>query len=167
MDDFARLACVSRPTLYRLFGGRDRIQEEVTWANLASVRIDLLDRAREIDDLDTALRTFLRQNARMFSELGETLPAMLELARKNPEIDRVVNLTYRGRRIASLKTIAKRVASEGRLADGWKQSDVVDSLSVLTAWESFDTLARQGHSSRRIGDALFSLCRAFLTPRPR
>lgn len=163
MDELARLAQVSRPTLYRLFGGRDRLLEEIAWASIARAGIDRVTRARQIDDLETALRTFLRENARMFSELGEALPASLELARRQPAIKRVVDASYWGTRIESLKAIAERVAAEGRLAHGWKKADVVDSLSILTSWEAFDTLARRRYSHRRIGDALFALCKAFLT----
>jgi hypothetical protein len=53
----------------------------------------------------------------MFSELGDTLPLALELARHDEEVAALVEDTYHGRRHRSMEKLARRITRDGLRAE--------------------------------------------------
>jgi AcrR family transcriptional regulator len=162
VDEIAAQAGTSRPTVYRHFGSKTGLFEAVAWNVLSAAGIARLDEARELSDPVVALREFLRANCSMFAEMGTRLSAALDVARQEPEVARILEITYYGRRIDSLQHLAGRLVEGGHIRSEWTNDQVVDVLVVLTNVETFESLNR--HRSRRwqeIADRLFDLSAAF------
>ena len=162
IDEIAAHAGTSRPTVYRHFGSKTGLFEAVAWNVLSAAGIARLDEARELSDPVVALREFLRANCRMFAEMGTRLSAALDVARHEPEVAQILEITYYGRRIDSLQHLARRLVEGGHVRTEWTNDQVVDVLVVLTNVETFESLNR--HRSRNwqeIADRLFDLSAAF------
>ncbi len=164
IDDIAARAAVSRPTVYRHFGSKVGLFEAVAWNVLSTAGIARVDKARELADPLVALREFLRANCRMFAEMGNRLSAALDVARHEPDIAEILEITYYGRRIDSLQQLTARLVDSGHIKPEWTHDQVVDALVVLTNVETFESLNQ--HRSRnwqQIADRLFDLSSAFRT----
>jgi AcrR family transcriptional regulator len=162
IDEIAARAGTSRPTVYRHFGSKLGLFEAVAWNVLATAGIGRLDEARQLSDPVEALREFLRANCRMFSEMGSQLSAALDVARHEPDIAQILEVTYYGRRIESLQHLAGRLVDAGRINPEWTRDQVVDALVVLTNVETFESLNRhRSRSWHEIADRLFDLSAAF------
>ena len=163
MEELAVRAGVTRVTVYRAFGSKPALLQALTWDELARARLDRVDAAHANPDVRLAVRDVLRENCRMFSELGDGLPLSLELARHDPEVAALVDATYHGRRHRSMEKLARRIAKDGLRAPGWTTKQVADALLVLTSFEAFETLTnRRRRSSQAAADTLFALAGAFL-----
>lgn len=163
IDEIASRAGTTRPTVYRHFGSKVGLFEAVAWNVLATAGIGRLDEARQLEDPVVALREFLSANCRMFAEMGESLSTALDVARFEPEIAGVLEITYFGRRIESLEHIAGRLVSDGRVNAGWTKDQIVDALIVLTNVETFDSLSKhRSRSWEEITETLFALSTSFL-----
>jgi AcrR family transcriptional regulator len=168
LEAVAERAGVARVTVYRNFGSKRGLFEAVTWRVLAGADLDRLDQARTRPDVVDALRDFLRENCRLMSEIGEVIRTSLEVARGDPEVEHLLELTYLGRRRESLEQLARRLRNERALAPGWTDREVVDALMVLTSLEAFDTLTRhQGRAVSAASKTLFKMSAGFLRPSAR
>lgn len=164
VEEVAERAGTSRPTVYRHFGSKGALAEAVAWDILASTGgLDRLDAARHLPDVVEGLHVFLRENCRFFAQLGEGFRTTLEVARHEPEVARIVDATYYGRRIESLEHLASRLEEEGALAPGWTRERVVEVLMILTSLEPYEALTqRRGHSPDEAADALIAMTRGFV-----
>jgi len=163
MEELAARAGVTRVTVYRTFGSKQAVLQALTWDELARARLDRVDAARANPDVRLAIRDLLRENCRMFSELGASLPLSLELARHDQDVAALVDATYHGRRHRSMEELARRITKDGLRASGWTTRQVVDALLVLTSYEAFETLTtRRGNSPVEAARMLFALANAFL-----
>ena len=100
----------------------------------------------------------------MFAEMGNQLGAALDVARNEPDIARILEVTYYGRRIESLQHLAERPSAR-HVEPRWTSDRVVGALLILTNVETFESLNR--HRSRNwqeIADRLYDLSAAFRTP---
>jgi AcrR family transcriptional regulator len=162
IDEVAAEAAVSRPTVYRHFGSKLGLFEAVAWNVLSLAGIARLDEARQLADPVEALREFLRANCRMFAEMGTRLSTALDVARHEPEIAQILEVTYYGRRIESLARLTARLTDAGHIKPEWTKDAVVDALIVLTNVETFESLNRhRSRSWQKIADRLFNLSAAF------
>jgi AcrR family transcriptional regulator len=162
IDEIAVRAGTSRPTVYRHFGSKVGLFEAVAWNVLSAAGISQLDEARQLSDPVEALREFLRANCRMFAAMGTQLSAALDVARHEPDIAQILDVTYYGRRIESLQHLASRLVDEGNVNPEWTSDEVVDVLVVLTNVETFESLNRyRSRSWQEIADRLFDLSAAF------
>lgn len=165
LEVVAQRAGVSRMTVYRIFGSRSELLEAMTSSELARVRRDDLDSARRHPDVRRALRDWLRENCRMFDELGDVLAVAIERARRDDQVGAVIEATYHGMRHRSAEELAGRLAREGVLRPGWTTGRVADALLLLTSWESFETLTRhRGHAASSAAGVLLAMADAFLEP---
>lgn len=164
MEELAARAGVTRVTVYRTFGSKQALLQALMWDELARARLDLVDAAHANPDVRLAVRDVLRENCRMFSELADSLPLSLELARHDEQVAALVDATYHGRRHRSMEKLARRITQTGLRASGWTTKQVVDALLVLTSFEAFETLTtRRRNSPQAAADTLFALAEAFLS----
>jgi AcrR family transcriptional regulator len=164
IDDIAAQAGTSRPTVYRHFGSKVGLFEAVAWNVLSTAGIARVNEARELADPLVALREFLRANCRMFAEMGTRLSAALDVARHEPDIAQILEVTYYSRRIDSLQQLTARLVDAGRIKPEWTHDQVVDALVVLTNVETFESLNRhRARSWQQIADRLFDMSAAFWT----
>jgi AcrR family transcriptional regulator len=167
MEELAARAGVTRVTVYRTFGSKQTLLQALTWDELARARLDSVDAAHANPDARLAVRDVLRENCRMFADLGDGLPLSLELARHDEEVAALVDATYHGRRHRSMEKLARRIAQNGLRAPGWTTKQVADALLVLTSFEAFETLTTRRRSSpQAAADTLFALASAFLADEP-
>ena len=74
----------------------------------------------------------------------------------------VLAITYRGRRLDSLRQLVERIAASGQLAEGWTVGDVYDALTIITGIEAFEALMRDhDRTADDAGETLFRMTRAF------
>lgn len=165
LEVVAARAGVTRVTIYRQFGSKTGLFEAVLWDRLSRARLDRLDRARQRPDPVDALEAFLYENCRLFTEVGDALQHSLGVARSDTTVRDLLDISYFGRRVDSIRDLVRRLHDGGRLAPGWTQDRAVDALVVLTSIEAFDSLTRRrGRSVRRAADTLFAMAGAFLAP---
>lgn len=163
VEAIAARAGVTRVTVYRHFASRGELFEAIAWDQVGRAQLDRLDAARSLPDVIAATRLFLHENCRLFAEVGPILRAMLEVEREEPEIAAVLRITYRGRRLESLRQLAERIAASHHMAAGWTIDDVCDALTILTGIEAFEALATgSGRTASDTADVLFSMTQAFL-----
>lgn len=167
LEDLAVRAGVTRVTIYRTLGSKHGVLQALTWEELARARLDRIDDAHNHPDVRLAVRAVLRENCRMFAELGDGFPLTLELARRDDDMATIIDGTYHGRRHRSMERLAQRITSAGLRAPGWTTKRIVDALLVLTSYEAFETLTgRRGRSPEAAGATLFALTGAFLETEP-
>ena len=168
IEAIAARAGVTRVTVYRHFASRGELFEAIAWDQIGRARLERLDAARAHPDVVEATRLFLHENCLLFADVGPILRAMLEVEREEPELAVVLSVTYRGRRLESLRQLAERVAASDHMAAGWTTDDVCDALTILTGIEAFEALMRDhDRTADDVGEALFRLTRAFFAPRKR
>lgn len=163
VEAIAARAGVTRVTVYRHFASRGELLEAIAWDRIGRAQLDRLDAARAHTDVVEATRRFLHENCLLFGETGGILRAMIDVEREEPELAAVLGVTYRGRRLESIRQLAERIAASEQVAHGWTVTEICDALTILTCIESFEALTTR--SSRTAGDAaemLFSMTRAFL-----
>lgn len=164
VEEVAARAGASRPTVYRHFGSKPELLEAVAWDVVAAAGgLDRLDEARHLPDVVEALHRFLRENCLLFSEIGEALRITLNVARDEPEVARILDITYYGRRVESLEHLAGRLDEEGALAPGWTPERATEALMILTNLETFETLTlRRGYSPIEAADVLVAMTQGFV-----
>jgi AcrR family transcriptional regulator len=167
LEGLATRAGVSRATVYRAFGDKQAVVEALTWHELAKAELGRIDAAHELPDPLRAVHEVLRENCRMFSALGDGLPLVLDLARRDPDVAAIVDATYNGRRHRSMEHAAARLLDAGLAKSGWSADAIADSLVALTSFEVFETLtAWRGHTPASAAEHLVMLTTAFLAEGP-
>lgn len=163
IDGLAARAGVGRATVYRVIGDKRAVVAALTWSELARAQLSKIDEAHALADPRQAVQEVLRENCRMFSELGDGLPLALELARHDPDVAAVVNATYHGRRHQSMDALALRLVDDGLARVGWAAPAIADALIGLTSFDVFEMLtARRGHTPATAAAHLIALAAAFI-----
>jgi AcrR family transcriptional regulator len=163
MEEIAERAGVTRVTLYRTFGTRQALIEGLFWEMLTAARLDLIDEAFAVTDVRGAVRQVIRAYCTMFSELGESMPLALELARSDASMREIMGATYYGRRPVNMGKLAGRIVKAGLARPGWTKSRIADALMVLSSYEAYDTLiSYRKHSHAKAADLLYGMTGAFL-----
>ena len=163
IEAIAARAGVTRVTVYRHFASRGDLLEAIAWHRIGRVQLERLDAARAHPDVVEATHLFLRENCLFFGEVGGILRAMIDVEREEPELAAVLALTYRGRRLESIRHLAERIAASDQVAPGWTASDIADALAILTGIETFETLTtRPSRTPESAADLLFAMSDAFL-----
>lgn len=163
IEAIAARAGVTRVTVYRHFASRGDLLEAIAWDRIGRVQLERLDAARAHPDVVEATHLFLRENCLFFGEVGGILRAMIDVEREEPEVAAVLALTYRGRRLESIRHLAERIATSDQVAPGWTANEVADALAILTGIETFETLTtRPSRTPESAADLLFAMSDAFL-----
>lgn len=163
----ATRAGVTRVTVYRHFASRGDLLEAIAWDRIGRAQLDRLDAARSDPDVVEATRRFLHENCLLFGETAGILRAMIDVEREEPELAAVLGVTYRGRRLESIRQLAERIAASKQVASGWTVSEISDALTILTGIETFEALTtQQARTASDAAEMLFLMTRAFLRGGP-
>lgn len=164
IEAIASRAGVTRVTVYRHFASRGELLEAIAWEQIGRATTERLDEARSHPDVTEATRRFLQENCLLFDEVGPVLRAMLEVEREEPEIAEILRITYRGRRLESLRQLADRIAASEQASTAWTTDCVFDALTVLTGIEAFEALTADGRATaEEAAKTLFSMATVFFT----
>jgi len=144
IEEIARLARVSRSTVYLVFGSRAGL--------FCALGADLLERggfssmlaAASHPDARQALRGAIRGVARMYAADRDVLRALNSMAQLDADaVGGAVQKMDEGR-AAGMATQARRLAEQGILRADVTVDAATDLLCLLTSFDSFDLL----HTSR-------------------
>lgn len=159
LDAVARLAGVSRMTVYNQFGSKrgllealfDSFAEKGKIGELVVAAFQAADPLESLDQLVVAFATF-------FSKARIPIKRVRALAMLDPELEAAV-LGRDERRRDSMRAIATRLAKQGKLSVG-KLDETVAVLHMLTSFEAFDTLSGKSKKFMDVVPVLQRLCRA-------
>jgi AcrR family transcriptional regulator len=128
----ARLAGVSRVTVYNQFGSMAGLLREVA----EGVRIQVSSRPLETADGDVELRGRIADSCSMWAAdpgLFRGLPTHVTIEIESPADDR---------------GLAERLAASGRLRPGCSLKEAEDVIGAITSFQVFDRLYRDGRRSQ-------------------
>lgn len=168
VEAVAERAGVTRMTVYRHFPSRGALLEAIAWHRIGQAQLDTLDDARNDVDVVEGTRRFLLENCLLLAETGPILRAMIDVEREEPELAAVLDLTYRGRRVQSVRQLARRIVDSPHAVGGWRIAAVTDALTILTTIETYETITIQsGSTPRQAAQLLFHMTGSFLVPNAR
>jgi len=140
VDKVAKLAEVSRSTVYTVFGSRAGLFD--------ALGMDLLKRGGFTDmvrgvlhpDAREGLRSGIRGNVLMYAAHRDVLRALFSMAEVEVEaVGGAVQRLERGRS-EGMSGLAGRLVEQGVLRDGLTAAQAADVLWLLTSFDSFDLL---------------------------
>jgi AcrR family transcriptional regulator len=139
VDEVARVAGVSRSTVYLLYGSRSGLFDALA-RHLRDVTgfDELIAAFRKPDALD-AMRSAQRAAVRMYARLPNLARALFTLSAIDPDAVAAIAAIEDGRRPGQA-SIARRLSEQGYLRDGVSVEEATDILTVITSFQAFDEL---------------------------
>jgi len=146
LDAVARRAGSTRTTVYHQFGSREEL--------LLAALNDALDRAdvREVrkalqhPDAATAMRRTIRASCRFWDGGSAVFAQVKALAAVDPAMTELDTLKE-GVRRGHLQNLAHRLAQQACLRAGCSERKALDTLLLITSFETFDQLHRRSGMS--------------------
>lgn len=166
LEDVAADAGVSRQAVYLHFGSRGGL----LLALVAHIdeRLGLAERLREAlkpEDPALQLEAALALTADYQREIHGVAMALARLSDADEEVRAAFDDRMQARR-RGLAAVVKRLAAEGRLAQGWSNTEIVDALWEAGAPSSYQHLVvERGWKPSRYGEWLIWLARTFIRQR--
>jgi AcrR family transcriptional regulator len=154
LDRVARMAGVSRSTIYLVFGSRagvfdalgDEVFRRAGYAELLEAVADPDPRA--------GLAAALRAGVAMFATERDVARALFSMAQLDHEAVGGVIARMDENRARGTRRQARRLGQAGLLRDDVTVRQAADLLWVLSSFDSFDQLHQRGLSAAAIGDLL-------------
>jgi AcrR family transcriptional regulator len=154
LDRVARMAGVSRSTIYLVFGSRaglfdalgDDVLRRAGYAELLEAVADPDPRA--------GLGAALRAGVAMFATERDVARALFSMAQLDHEAVGGVIARLDENRARGTRRMARRLGEAGLLREGVTVKQAADLLWVLSSFDSFDQLHQRGLSAKAIGDLL-------------
>lgn len=152
----AKLAGVTRPTVYQQFGSRQELLLAVTNEALDRADVRAVRKALQLPDAGKAVRGMLRGSCKfwdsefvLFSRIKGL--ALIDDAAKH--VDEAKEQVRRGH----VENIIGRLSNQGLLRNGLSRKDAADRLCLLCSFEVFSGLRGVGHSVDAIATRLIDL----------
>jgi AcrR family transcriptional regulator len=171
VDEVARHACVSRSTVYLLFGSRSGLFDALARSLRDSAGFARLIAASQLPDALDNLRASQRAAVAMYAQVPELARALFTLAAIDPDAVAAVAAIEDGRR-PGMDRLAEALAAQGYLRGDITVGEAVDLLTVITSFQSFDELfTGSGLPADVVADRLIamaerSVCRPGLPGQP-
>jgi len=144
----AKLAGVTRPTVYQQFGSLNELLLAVLNETLDQADVRTVRKALQHPDPVEAMRGMIRGSCRFWAG-GEPLFGRIKgLALTDPAAAHVDRLKEQVRR-GHVENLSGRLLNENALRPGLKQRDAADRLYFLTSYEAFNDLRRAGYGIDR------------------
>lgn len=159
MEAIARRADVSRLTLYYQFKSRPGLLESL-YDHLA-IRGNMRNMAQVFHEPDPAVA--LEKLIRTFIGFWSSDPVVIRRLRGMSALDPDIEQGIRARdarRQHAAREILRRTVLAGEKELTAEQETAADILSMLTSFESYDALARAGHSQEAIVATITRIARA-------
>lgn len=161
LDAVARRADVARMTVYHQFGSKSGLLEALSESLAASGGMEQLATAfRQADPLD-ALNQYILIFSRFWEADRLVMRRLRALASLDPDFEHVVR-TRDERRRQGVRVITQRFVEKQMLAPVGSLDEIVDTLFMLTSFETFDTLAGSTRSLEEVAPLLSQLAHAAL-----
>jgi len=162
LDAIAEAARVSRVTIYNHFGSRSGLLEALydhlaTKGNVHRGKKALLHK-----NLDIALAGFIGALVHFWSSDPVAIRRLHAMAALDPEVARGLGAREARRRRAAAAIVRRCASAAKRKRRPWTDRLAADTLCTLTGFETFDGLARAGHSRKEIIAVLTHLARRVL-----
>ncbi len=140
IDRIARIAGVSRSTVYLVFGSRAGLFDELAAGLLERAGMEHLVAAVAAPDAREGLRGGIRAGAEMYANYRDVGRALYSMALL--DADAFGGAVGRGedQRARGTARIARRLAEQGQLREGVDAEEAGRILWVLTSFDAFDLL---------------------------
>jgi AcrR family transcriptional regulator len=161
MDAVARQAGVTRQTVHNQFGSRTGLLEALCDAGALGGGLDRLPQAFGQADALKALEQYIEVFVGFWAADEGLTRRMHGLAALDPEFATVIDARQERRR-GGLQVLIGRIAQQHPLPDEVSAQEAVDTLFMLTSFESFEALSRPGRSPEAIARILIRQARAAL-----
>jgi AcrR family transcriptional regulator len=142
VDRVARMAGVSRSTVYVVFGSRAGLLEAAWLALMRRSGYDRLLEAVSVQDAREQLRGGIRAGVEMFAANHEVARALYAMARLDAGGDALGEAVQRmeTERSAGMVRLVGRLGDQDLLRPGLAQADAVEILRLLTSFDAFEQL---------------------------
>jgi AcrR family transcriptional regulator len=161
MEAVARQAGVTRQTVHNQFGTRASLLEAVLDSAALDGGLYRLPEAFGQPDALKGLEKLVEVFAAFWASDEGLIRRMHGLAALDPEFAAVMDARQE-RRQRGLEVLVSRIRQQHDLPDEGTAQEVVDTLFMLTSFESFEALARPGRRPEEIARILIRLARAAL-----
>ena len=162
LEDVAKRAGVARATVYYQFESKFGLLDATIASTLARASSDALRRTREHADAAKAVAMYPRAVAEFWASEYAFFHNIIGFAAVNPELAKVEE-PYNARRKELISWLVKRLEDQGKLRGGVSPKQAVDTLWLLTSFQSYEQLhLRSGLSPRAVGATLSDIAVAAL-----
>lgn len=141
--EIAKQASVTRATVYNHFDSKTGLLVALLEELERRAEIQRLAQAMDEPDPVEALRAYLRDHCRFWAADVLVFRNVFSLSPFDPELTDAITQKDRDRK-ASITKLVKRLAAEERLNPAVSRSRAVDTIWLLTHFETFDFLYRRG-----------------------
>ena len=152
----AKLAGVTRPTVYQQFGSLQELLLAVTNEALDNADVRAVRKALQLPDAGKAVRGMLRASCKFWNSEFVLFSRIKGLALIDDAARHVDDIKEQVRR-GHVENIVGRLSNQGLLKKGLSRRDAADRLYLLCSFEVFERLRRAGHSADAIAARLIDL----------
>jgi AcrR family transcriptional regulator len=165
MEAVARQAGVTRQTVHNQFGSRAALLEALCDFAALDGGLDRLPETFGQADAVKALEKFVELFVAFWASDEGLTRRLHGLAVLDPEFAAVIDARQERRR-RGLQVLVARIGQQQDLLDEATTQEAVDTLVMLTSFESFAALAQPGRRPEEITQILIRLARAALRIKP-
>jgi AcrR family transcriptional regulator len=139
VDEVARVAGVSRSTVYLLYGSRSGLFDALARHLRDEAGFEALVAASRLPDAMENLRASQRAAVAVYAAMPQLARALYTLGAIDPDAVAAVAAIEDGRR-PGMHRLATSLADQGYLRDGVTVTEATDVLAVITSFATFDEL---------------------------
>jgi AcrR family transcriptional regulator len=156
LDRIARMAEVSRSTIYLVFGSRAGLFDALGEAVFERGAYGRLLEAVADPDPRESLRRGIRSTVEMYAADRDVARALFSMSQLDAEAVGGVIARMDANRTRGMRRLARRLAKAGALREDVAPARAADLLWVLTSFDSFDLLHGRGLAPGAIADLLIA-----------
>jgi AcrR family transcriptional regulator len=162
----AKLAAVTRPTVYQQFGSQVELLLAVIHEAMDRADVRAVRKALQLPDATQAVRGMLRGSCRFWDSeftLFSRFKGLATMEASAAEVDRQKEKVRRGH----VENIADRLHNDGLLRAGLSREEAVERLYLLCSFEVFERLRSAGNSVETAAARLIDLAEQTILAQPR